>query len=140
MSKVSNITNLPKVIFVVWKNLAAMVSNIKYMQMKHLNPTLHICAIYVRQKQLNLFVIQSQNTQFSLYFVSQVVIQNERLHKLITLMSGIRLVSLFEICKVTKRSHLCSESLLPKMIFRGVLGVPSQQQLPFSKECLERQL
>ena len=62
-----------------------MLSNTKCMQTKNCNPILHICAKDVWQKQINLFVIQSQNTQFSLYFVIQVVIQNERLHKLITL-------------------------------------------------------
>ena len=62
-----------------------MVSNIKYIQIKNHIPIIYNCVISVRQKQFNLFLIQSQNTQFSLYFVSQVVIQNERLHKLITL-------------------------------------------------------
>ena len=44
-----------------------------------------MCTIDIGQKQFNLFIIESQNTQLSLYFVSQVIIQNERLHKLITL-------------------------------------------------------
>ena len=66
--------------------MAAMVSTIKCMQINNYIPILYICAIYVWQKQFNLFVIQSQNTQFSFYFVSQGVIQNERLHRLITLM------------------------------------------------------
>ena len=87
MPKVSNINNLPKIIVVVRMKIATMVSNINYMQMKFFNPILHICAIDVRQRQINLFVIQSQNTQFFLYYVSQVVILNERLHKLFTLRS-----------------------------------------------------
>ena len=62
-----------------------MVSNIKFMQIRNYNPILYICAIDVLQNQLILFVNKSQNTQFSLYFVSQGVIQNERLHKSITL-------------------------------------------------------
>ena len=61
-----------------------MVLNVKFMQMKSCNPTLHIYDLDVSQKKFNLFIIQSQKTQFVLYFVSQVVIQNECLHKLIT--------------------------------------------------------
>ena len=54
------------------------------MQIKNNNPIQNSCAIDVRQKQINVFVIQCQNTEFSLYLVSQVVIQNEHLHKLTT--------------------------------------------------------
>ena len=63
MPKVNNITKLPQIIVIASKKLAAMVS-----------------------KQFNLFITESQNTQFSFYFVSQVVIQNERLHNIISLL------------------------------------------------------
>ena len=88
ISKVGNNTNLLKIIVVVWKKFAAMVSNLKFRQMKNYYHILHFCAMNVWQKQFNLFVIQRQNTQISLYFVSQAVIQNERLHKLITLVAS----------------------------------------------------
>ena len=83
--KAISITNLLQIICIVWINLANMVSNINYMLIINQNTILCICSIDVWQKQFNLFIIQSQNTQFSYYLVISVFIHNESLHKLLTL-------------------------------------------------------
>ena len=63
-----------------------MVSNIIFMQIRNYNPIFHICAINYWQKQFNLFIIQSYDTQFTFYLFSQIAIQSELLCKLITLL------------------------------------------------------
>ena len=50
--------------FVVWRKLAAMVSNIKFMQIKNYNPILHIFVIYVRRKKEKTCNSEPEQTVF----------------------------------------------------------------------------
>ena len=63
MPKVINNTNLPKMVFIVWrrKKLAAIVLNKQLMQIKNYHPIIHNSAIDIWQKQFSFFLIQKKN-------------------------------------------------------------------------------